>query len=460
MVNWSFRFSTPMSKRFRNFTMSIYIDRRLALIDIICNIAYCACLFKAGIIDFVTKQALVVYLLRLFILIKQKRVCWSTVYEDIHLNIEYLLSKLNPYLSDFLRTARSRNDLVSTDLRIWLKFKLQELFLSLKRLIYSFLSLAVININYIVPSFTHFQLAQPVLLSHYFLCYCAMLQRDLIRLRHSYYFADNMPLGCGAVSGTSFFIDRIALMKSLGFNDVYCNSIDAVSDRDYLLDFCYSISVMMLHISRFCEEIIIWSNKLFNFVVLSDLHSSGSSMMPQKKNPDGFELLRAKCSLVISNLMAAFVLLKSLPLSYNKDYQEDKRIVFNVADIACSALAILGDMLVNLQFNSTNMYLASDVDFAVATDLAEYLTRNGMSYKQAHALVSALVRKFYSWGSLKLIPIEQLLAFSTNRYLINFISTYTLESVINAKRSLGGTARFNVIREIKYAFVSLSRSNL
>ncbi|QSW37878.1 argininosuccinate lyase [Candidatus Vidania fulgoroideae] len=449
-----------MSKRFRDFTMSIFVDRRLALIDIICNIAYCAVLFKGGVIDFVTKHALVVYLLKLFVLIKQKRVYWYATYEDIHLNVEYLLSKLSPGLGDFLRTARSRNDLVSTDLRVWLKLKLKQLFRLLKQLIYSFLVLAVVNIDCIVPSFTHFQLAQPILLSHYFLCYCAMLQRDLIRLQHSYYFTDIMPLGCGAVSGTSFVIDRVLLMTSLSFGAVCCNSVDAVSDRDYVLDFCYAISMLMMHVSRFCEEIIVWSNKLFNFVILADLHSSGSSMMPQKKNPDGFELLRARSGLVISNLMAAFLLLKALPLSYNKDYQEDKRIVFEVADIAVLSLDILNDMIKSLRFNVTNMYLASDVDFAVATDLAEYLTRNGMVYKQAHALVSALVSQFYSCNSLKLIPISQLLAFSTNKYLINFITTYTLESVVNAKRSLGGTARINVIREIKRSFVSLLRFKL
>ncbi|MGX7582629.1 argininosuccinate lyase [Candidatus Vidania fulgoroideorum] len=457
MFKWSSRFASPMSKKFRNFTMSILIDRRLALIDIICNIAYCSSLFRAGIIDFITKHALVIYLLKLIVFIKQKKVSWCAIYEDIHLNIEHFLSKLHPHLGDYLRTARSRNDLVSTDLRIWLKFKLKAIASSLKRLIYKFLSLAVFNINCIVPSFTHFQLAQPVLLSHYFLCYCAMLYRDLVRLKHSYYFIDNMPLGCGAVSGTSFLVDRIFLMKSLGFGSVYCNSIDAVSDRDFVLDFCYALSVLMVHISRFCEEIIIWSNKLFNFVVLSDLYSSGSSMMPQKKNPDGFELLRAKSSVVISNLTATFLLLKALPLSYNKDYQEDKQLVFSVADVSLSALDILGDMVSSLQFNTNNMYSASEADFSVATDLAEYLTRNGMVYRQAHSLVSALVSRFYTVGSLKLIPIKQLLSFSVNKYLINFINTYSLESVVNSKRSLGGTARVNVIREIKQAFVNLLR---
>ncbi|MGX7589712.1 argininosuccinate lyase [Candidatus Vidania fulgoroideorum] len=449
MKKWSGRFKKKLSKSFIKYTMSITVDKRLALIDIICNIAHCNMLGKIGILNKKEKHKIVGILKRIFKKIKNKEIKWRKELEDIHLNIEKQVIKKNKKLGLKLRTARSRNDLSTTELRIWVKNKIRKIFRKLKALVEIIIKLSSKSKKIIMPSLTHFQIAQPIILSHYWLCYKNMFYRDIVRFKNSYKLADYMSLGSGAVSGTSFKIDRIYLSKKLRFRKISSNSIDGVSDRDYVIDFCFSCSMCMLHISRLCEEIVIFSSKLIDFISIDERYCSGSSMMPQKKNPDIFEVMRSKAGIVISGLISIIVIMKGLPLSYNKDYQEDKQICFNTADNLVKSVEILSKVIEKIKFKKNKLKRASEKDFSAATDLAEYLTKKGIPYMKSHKIVSRIVSKFIKKGNFREINKRDLKKVTSNKYVIQFIRNYNTYNIINKKTSIGGTSIRQIKKEIK-----------
>ncbi|MGX7458738.1 argininosuccinate lyase [Candidatus Vidania fulgoroideorum] len=446
---WSGRFKKQLSNSFIRYTMSIKTDRRLALIDIICNIAHCNMLRKIGIITIKEKYKVIRILENIFKRVKEKKLKWRKELEDIHLNIERKVVNKSKKLGFKIRTARSRNDLSTTELRIWLKNKTKDIFEILKKLIKTIIKLSIKSKNIVIPSLTHFQLAQPIMLSHYWLCYKNMFFRDLLRFKNSYIFTDQLPLGSGAVSGTSFKIDRKYLSKKLRFKKISSNSIDGVSDRDYVVDFCFSCSMCILHISRLCEEIVIFSSKLIDFISIDDRYCSGSSMMPQKKNPDIFEVMRSKTGIIISGLISIMIIMKGLPLAYNKDYQEDKRICFNTSDEIYISIKMLNKVITKLKFRKKKLKKASKMDFTIATDLAEYLTKKGMSYRKSHELVSTLVNKFEKKGSFKKINKKELNKVTSNKYVLKFIRKYNIYNIVNKKTSIGGTSIKQIKSEIK-----------
>ncbi|QSW38016.1 argininosuccinate lyase [Candidatus Vidania fulgoroideae] len=460
MKEWSGRFSKRLSSLFIKYTMSIRIDRRLSLIDVICNIAHCNMLRKIGVLKKRERYDIVKILKRIFKEIKRKKLNWMERFEDIHTNIERHVIERNKKLGLKMRTARSRNDLSTTELRIWIKNKTKNIFKNLKLLIRTIINISIKSRDIIMPSFTHFQIAQPIILSHYWLCYKNMFYRDLIRFRNSYKFADYLPLGSGAVSGTSFNIDRKYLARKLKFKNISNNSIDSVSDRDYVMDFCFSCSMCILHISRICEEIIIFTNSLIDFISIDDRYCSGSSMMPQKKNPDVFEVMRSKAGTVISGMISLMIIMKGLPLAYNKDYQEDKQICFKVADNLCKSLRMLNVTIRSLKFKKKKLMKASEKDFSEATDLAEYLTKKGVPYMKSHEIVSRLVNMFEEKGSFKKLRDRDIRKVTKNKHVLKFVRKNNIYSIINKKISIGGTSIIQINREIKNSIKKLKKINI
>ncbi|MGX7585879.1 argininosuccinate lyase [Candidatus Vidania fulgoroideorum] len=448
MSKWSGRFSQNLSVEFVKFTSSIKVDRKLLSIDILCNIAHCNSLFKSKILTISEKRNLVKILVSIYKEAIKGNISWSLNLEDIHLNVEKKVIEKSSRLGKKLRTSRSRNDLVNTELRIWVKSSIKKIFKDLKLLVISLIKKANSNIKNIMPSFTHFQIAQPISIAHYIMCYKEMFFRDLKRLNNSFIFADYMPLGSGAVAGTSFDINRKYLMKKLNFKKLTRNSIDGVSDRDYVIDLCYSCSMIILHISRICEEMIIFSSGMINFISIKDKYCSGSSMMPQKKNPDIFEVLRSKTGVIFSKLTSIFIIMKSLPLSYNKDYQEDKKICFEVVKETRESIKILKKIIKGIKFNINVLRNASELDFSQATDISEFLSKNGMEYKKAHELVSKLITKIVKKTGERKFKKETIRNFTKNKLIINFIKKLSLEDSVKNKSVIGGTAFKRIKKEI------------
>ncbi|UOQ33074.1 Argininosuccinate lyase [Candidatus Vidania fulgoroideae] len=444
-MRWSNRFKKKINKDFISYTNSIKFDKKLSNIDLFCCYSHIKTLEDSKIINKSEYKKLKKCLLH----IKKKinKIKWKKELEDIHLNIESLIIKKEK-IGNKIRTSRSRNDLVTTELRIFIKRKIKKIFLALKRLISNIIFVCKKNINLIIPSFTHMQIAQPTLLSHHLLAYKEMFFRDLKRLKNTYKITNYLILGSCAVVGTSIKLNRNKLKKRLGFRNLNRNSLDGVSDRDYVLDFCHSCSMIMMHVSRLSEEFIIWSSKIFNFINLPDEYSSGSSMMPQKKNPDIFEVSRSRSSLVISNLFSIYSIMKCLPLSYNKDYQEDKRISFSTYKITLETIKIISKVIKKIEFKRKAMLIASKKDFSLATDIAEKLTKEGTPYKEAHNIVSSLVLKCKKYKEFKKIPNTILAKFGIKKKIIDWIKNLTVEKSIKSKINIGNTSQKLVKKEI------------
>jgi len=448
---WGGRFTGDTDELVEIFGSSVDVDRRMALEDIEGSVAHASMLCKQGILTEQEYDKICAGLETIRKDILAGKFVWDAALEDVHMNIEHELSRRIGSVGGKLHTARSRNDQVSTDLRLWLRRAGEDIATELHKIQSVLVDLAEKHLGVIMPGYTHLQIAQPVLFSHHIMAYYEMFRRDSERLSQTLERMNDSPLGAGALAGTGFRIDPTQTAKQLGFRDVVSNSMDAVSDRDFVLDFLSFSSITMVHLSRLSEELILWSSKEFSFIILPDSHTTGSSIMPQKKNPDMCELIRGKTGRVCGSLMALLMTMKGLPLAYNKDMQEDKEGVFDTVDTIQSSLKIYSTMLPGVQVHAERMRDAAGAAFSNATDLADYLSRKGLPFREAHKVVGRLVAICLEKNiSLESLPLETMQEFSP---LIgaDIMEYLQLDAVVNARDSLGGTAATQVKRQIKRA---------
>lgn len=388
---WGGRFQKETDQLVDDFHSSISFDCRLYKYDIQGSMAHARMLARVGIIAPGEAEAIVAGLQDILADIEAGRVQFSVTAEDIHMNVEQMLIDRIGEVGKKLHTARSRNDQVALDVRMYLRDEIDATIALLAELTGTLLDLAERHTGTVLPGYTHLQRAQPVTLAHHLLAYCQMFTRDMDRLRDCRRRVNVMPLGAGALAGTTFPLDREWVARELGFDAVTENSLDAVSDRDFAVEFCAAASLIMVHLSRFCEEIILWSTAEFGFIELDDAYSTGSSMMPQKKNPDVAELIRGKSGRVFGDLAALLTMLKGLPLAYNKDMQEDKEALFDAVDTVKKCLQTFRPMVATMRVREENMARAARGGFTNATDLADYLVQRGVPFRQAHEIVGRAV---------------------------------------------------------------------
>ena len=453
---WSGRFSEAMTERMQRFSASVDFDRRLASADIAGSAAHARMLAAAGIISSDDLGAIERGLSQIGAEIARGEFAWSREHEDVHLNIERRLTALIGDAGKRLHTARSRNDQVATDIRLWLRNAIDALVAQLVALRRAFLDLAEKHAATIMPGFTHLQVAQPVTFGHHLMAYDAMFARDMARFADCRRRVNLLPLGSGALAGTSFPIDRAAVARDLGFDGLCGNSIDAVSDRDFAIEFEAAAAIAMVHLSRFAEELVMWSNPRFGFVRLADRFCTGSSMMPQKKNPDVPELVRGKSARVAGHLMALLMLMKAQPLAYNKDNQEDKEPLFDTVDTLADVFAIVTDLVASgITVDAARMRDAAREGFATATDLADYLVRRGVPFRDAHEAVARAVRHAESKGvDLDGLSLAELKSFC-DRVGDDVHRVLTLEGAVASRNHAGATAPARVIEAVAAARASL-----
>ena len=445
---WGGRFSQPTDKFVEEFTASVDFDRRLYHQDIRGSIAHARMLGKQGIIPIADVERIVHGLQEILTQIEEGKFDFRVSLEDIHMNIEARLSEKIGEAGKRLHTGRSRNDQVALDIRLYLRDEIVEISAYLDLLIDSLLFQAEENLDVIMPGYTHLQTAQPILFAHHMLAYVEMFTRDKGRLEDCLRRMNVLPLGAGALAGTTFPIDREHVAELLDFPGVTRNSLDSVSDRDFALEFMAAGSIVMMHLSRFSEELILWSTSEFRFVELSDSFCTGSSIMPQKKNPDVPELVRGKTGRVYGNLMALLTVMKALPLAYNKDMQEDKEPLFDTIDTVKGSLKIFADMVREMKVNAATMRTAAAKGFSTATDVADYLVRKGMPFRDAHEVVGKSVAYCIAQGKdLPELSLEEWHRFS-ERIESDIYDAITLEASVNARRATGGTALERVKAEI------------
>ena len=441
------RFKEDISEITANFTASLDIDKKLADFDIDGSIAHLCALKKAGIVNEKEKKDIEKTLLRIKKEIKTGELILNKKYEDIHMNIEKRLIELLPSSGPKLHTGRSRNDQVSVDLRLYVKNEIKKIAESLialrEELVYS----AYSNIETVIPGYTHFQHAQPVSLAHHLSAYYEMFTRDFKKLTSSYETADVLTLGGGALAGVDFDIDRSLEAEILGFGKVSRNSMDGVSDRDFAIEFNFSLSMIAMHLSRFCEELIIWNSFEFGFIKLKDEFTTGSSIMPQKKNPDVLELIRGKTGGIISNLISLFIMMKSLPLTYNRDMQEDKKPVMESASTVYDSLSIFKEIIKTVEFNKDVMSKVLKNDTIYATDMAMYFVKKGLPFRKSHEAVGRIVNYAENKGKklseLSLKEYKNIIDIADK----DIFNIFNPETSVNSKKTTGGTA-FKQIKKI------------
>jgi argininosuccinate lyase len=437
---WSGRFDEPTDAFVEAFTASVGFDHRLYRHDIAGSIAHARMLTRQGILTNDECDAIVAGLERIRANIEAGSFEWSVALEDVHMNIEAALTEMIGDAGKRLHTGRSRNDQVATDIRLWLRDEIDAISAGLGRLRESLLDLAEREADSILPGFTHLQVAQPITFGHHMLAWVEMLDRDAGRLADCRKRANVMPLGAAALAGTTYPIDRAYTAEQLGFDRPAENSLDAVSDRDFAIEFSAAASILMMHLSRFSEELILWSSAQFGFVDLSDAFCTGSSIMPQKKNPDVPELIRGKTGRIFGHLMALLTLMKGQPLAYNKDNQEDKEPLFDTADNLRGALKVFADMMRHLRCNRERMRAAARQGFSTATDLADYLVRRGIAFRDAHEIVGkAVAFGLREQRDLADLTLEELRRFSA-AIGPDVFDVLTLEGSVAARDHLGGTA--------------------
>ena len=446
---WGDRIKTNTSSLFQKVGSSIDIDKRLYKEDIIGSIAHVEMLFKQKIISFKIKNKIIYGLNKINREISRKKFEFNKKYEDIHINIEKRLFQLIGEEAGYIHTARSRNDQVITDLKVWMKSANQKIDHRINKIIKSLLNLAEKNIDTIMPGFTHLKNAQAISFAHYLMAYVEMFNRDKKRFKNNLDSLNENPLGVAALSGTSFNIDRDYTTKKLGFDKPTNNSIDTVSDRDFVLDFLYSVSVCSMHISRIAEELIIWNSDGFQLINLSDKIVTGSSIMPQKKNPDLLEYLRGKTGTSYGNLFSMLTILKGLPLSYFKDLQDDKEIIFNSNDILIDCLKIFDEILKNISPNKKLMLELANTGFITATDLADYLVKNhSMSFRKAYQKTALIInlaeKKKKRLDDLTLDDLKTVESKLTD----DVLKVFDLKNSVNSKKSYGGTSFDNIKKMI------------
>ena len=437
---WGGRFSEATDSFVAEFTASVGFDQRFANQDIAGSIAHATMLAKAGIITEADKDQIVGGLTQIKQEIADDKFVWSVALEDVHMNVESRLTAIIGDVGKKLHTGRSRNDQVATDIRLYLRDQTDIILGLLKRLQTGLLDLASQHTDTIMPGFTHLQTAQPVSFGHHVMAWFEMLMRDSERLIDGRKRINQMPLGAAALAGTTYPIEREFTAELLGFEGICQNSLDAVSDRDFAIEFASSASLLMMHLSRMSEEIILWMSAQFGFVVVPDRFCTGSSIMPQKKNPDVPELVRGKAARVFGDMITLLTLMKNQPLAYNKDNQEDKEPLFDVVDTLTGSLLAFADMLPNLIPNKENMRAATMKGYATATDLADYLVRKGLAFRDAHEVVGKAVALGVQKGvDLSELSLDELQGFSD---LIgeDVFEYLTLEGSLNARNHIGGTA--------------------
>jgi argininosuccinate lyase len=406
---WSGRFAEAVSERVKRYTASVAFDRRLARFDILGSLTHARMLAAQGIIGPDDLAAIERGMSQIAAEIEAGRFEWSLDAEDVHLNIERRLTTLVGDAGKRLHTGRSRNDQVATDIRLWTRAAIDDIATLIRDVQRALVDLAERHADLPMPGFTHLQVAQPVTFGHHLLAYYEMLGRDAARLADCRRRVNVLPLGAAALAGTSFPIDRERVAQELGFDGVARNSLDAVSDRDFAIEFTACASLVMVHLSRFCEELILWMSPRFGFITLPDRFCTGSSIMPQKKNPDVPELARGKTGRVVGHLMGLITLMKAQPLAYNKDNQEDKEPLFDTADTLIDTLAIFAEMIPGIEPRPQAMLAAAKEGFSTATDLADYLVKKGLPFRDAHEAVARAVREAEAIGcDLSDLPLETL----------------------------------------------------
>ena len=440
------------SKLLEKINSSINIDSRLYNEDINGSIAHAKMLIKTKIISPSEGKKIITGLNQILEDIQKRKVKFQQRYEDIHMNIEALLHNKIGSLSGKLHTARSRNDQVVTDFKLWIKKNALMIDSACKDFQRTLINVAKKNILTVMPGYTHLQVAQPVSLAHHCMAYVEMIGRDRSRLKDCIKRLNTNPLGSAALAGTSFPIDRKMTSKLLGFDEPTVNSIDAVSDRDFSIEFIFNLSLIGIHLSRLAEEIVLWSNQQFNFIILPDELSTGSSIMPQKKNPDGAELVRAQAAQTISNLNTLLILLKGLPLTYSKDLQDDKKLTFSSFDTIQLGLQVMTELMNKIKFNKNEMKKAIDSSHATATDLSDWLVKNhSYSFREAYhvsgKIVSYAVNNKLTLEELTLPELQKFDKKITKDILLVLSSVNSM----NNKKSFGGTSSQNVKKAINYA---------
>ena len=446
---WGTRFNNPTSKIFEKIGASIDIDKRLFEEDILGSIIHTQMLIKQKIINKKRGVKIINGLKKIRMEIRKNKFKFNKKYEDIHLNIEKRLFTIIGEDAGYLHIARSRNDQVITDFKLWIKKASNEIVKNINDLIRSFLKKSESNIYTIMPGFTHLKNAQPISFAHYLLAYVEMFKRDKKRFSSNINYIDECPLGVGALAGTSYKIDRNFTSKKLGFKKPTNNSIDSVSDRDFALDFLSSASICAMHISRFAEELIIWNSDIFKLIKLDDKMLTGSSIMPQKKNPDPAELIRGRAGKNFGSLQAMLTTMKGLPLSYYKDMQEDKALVFNSYDTLLESIIITNELVRSLKANRERMLSLSNEGYTTSTDFADYLVQNNnLSFREAYKISAKLVnyaeKKNKKLNELSFNEVKRM----KNDLNKNVMKIFSVTNSVNIKTSYGGTSTKNIKKMI------------
>ncbi len=437
---WTGRFTEPTDRFVEAFTASVQFDQRMFRQDIAGSIAHARMLAHVGVLTGQERDAIIEGLEEIRAEIERGEFPWSIALEDLHMNIEARLTERIGAAGKKLHTGRSRNDQVATDIRLYLRDQIDAICAELRRLQQGLLTVAEREAETIMPGFTHLQAAQPVTFGHHMMAWFEMLQRDYQRLQECRKRVNIMPLGAAALAGTSYPIDREFTARELGFDGIAENSLDAVSDRDFAIEFTAAAALLMTHLSRWSEELVLWSSSQFDFVDLGDSFCTGSSIMPQKKNPDVPELVRGKTGRVNGHLIALLTLMKAQPLAYNKDNQEDKEPLFDTIDTLKGCLKVYADMIPNMHVNRDAMYDAARRGFSTATDLADYLVRKGLPFRDAHEVVGRAVRAGVESGrDLSELSLDELRQFS-DVIAQDVFDVLTLEGSVSVRDHIGGTA--------------------
>ncbi|MDR1952712.1 MAG: argininosuccinate lyase [Elusimicrobiota bacterium] len=452
---WGGRFNRDTDKLMEKFNASIAFDKRLFRQDIKGSMAHAKMLAECKIISKKDLALIIKGLSAILKDIEKGKFIFKTELEDIHMNIESELIRRAGDAGKKLHTARSRNDQIAADVHLYLKEECVSLSKPLISLAQTLLDLSNKNKDIIIPAMTHLQHAQPVYFSHHLLAYFSMFERDLQRLKHSFEAADISPLGAGALAGTTFPIDRKMTADLLGFKNIYSNSLDAVSDRDYIVDFLSFCSILIMHLSRFCEELILWQSSEFSFIEIDDAYSTGSSMMPQKKNPDAAELIRGKSGRIFGHLIAILTVMKGLPLAYNKDMQEDKEGLFDAIDNIKMCLSVFDGMIKTLKINESGIKKSFENDFSNATDMADYLVKKGLPFRFAHKIcgqaVLLAIKKRTNLIGLDLDDLRKL----SPLFEKDIFEKISIKTCVNGRDSYGATSAKQVLFQINKAMENL-----
>ena len=457
MKLWGGRFAKNTDKAVDDFNSSISFDSRMYQQDILGSTAHAEMLGKCGIIPEEDAVLICKTLNEILTDIEKGLIEFETDAEDIHMNVEKILISRIGDTGKRLHTGRSRNDQVALDIRMYLKHEITEIKQMLSELLHALTVIAESNLDTILPGYTHLQRAQPITLAHHMMAYFQMFRRDVERLQDCYKRTNIMPLGSGALAGTTYPLDRHMVAHKLGFDAITENSLDGVSDRDFVIELASCLSITMMHLSRLCEELVLWSSGEFSFIEMDDAYSTGSSIMPQKKNPDVAELVRGKTGRVYGSLISLLTVMKALPLAYNKDMQEDKEAIFDAVDTVKMCLPVFTKMTATMKFRKENMYKAAQGGFTNATDVADYLVKKGIPFRNAHEIIGKMVLYcIQNNKAIEMLTIEEFKSFS-DKIEVDVYSEISLEKCVSGRKLPGGPAAESVVASIVNGRIFLDR---